>query len=173
MKKTIIVDSREHQHVITQILKIFEKRGFDYMVSKLPIADYALLTDMSLVIDRKRNLNELCSNVGYEHERFSAELLRAQEHGIKVIVLCEHGHGIRNLADVAGWVNPRAKTFRRVNGRIVVEHHRVMQGATLCKTLMTMEREYGVQFLFCEKWETGDRIIDLLTNRPDKPGGSA
>jgi hypothetical protein len=138
------------------------------MISKLPIADYGLLTDLSLVIDRKKDLQELCGNVCQEHERFRAEMIRAQEAGIKIIFLCEHGHGIKNLADVAGWSNPRALERRKIDGRWQTVKQKVMQGPTLCKILMTMERKYGVQFLFCDKDETGDRIIELLS----REGGS-
>jgi hypothetical protein len=164
----IIVDSRERRHAIVKILQTFAKNGHKFMVSKLPVADYARIDNMTTVIDRKQNLNELVNNVTREHERFRAEMIRAQEAGIKIIILCEHGHGIRNLADVAGWSNPRALERKKIDGRWQTVKQKVMQGPTLCKILMTMERKYGVQFLFCDKDETGDRIIELLS----REGGS-
>ena len=161
----ILIDSRERKHAITHIEKAFERRGVKYSTCKLFCADYAIPTNMNVVVDRKMNLNELVNNVTREHERFRAEMIRAQEAGIKIIFLCEHGHGIKNLADVAGWTNPRALERRKVDGRWQTVHKKVMHGETLCKILMTMERKYGVQFLFCDKDETGDRIIDLLSER--------
>jgi hypothetical protein len=161
----IQIDSREKAHVLTKIYEAFDRRGVNYFTSKLYVGDYSSLDNPRVVVDRKQNLQELCGNVCQEHERFRAEMIRAQEAGIKIIFLCEHGHGIRNLADVAGWTNPRALERRKVDGRWQTVHKKVMHGETLCKILATMERKYGVQFLFCDKDETGDRIIDLLSER--------
>jgi hypothetical protein len=162
----IQIDSREHQHVLTKIYDAFDRRGVNYFCSKLYVGDYMELTNPKVIIDRKQNLNELCGNVSIaQHERFRAEIERANAVGIHLIFLCEHGHGIRNLADVAGWTNPRALERRKIDGRWQTVAQKVMQGPTLCKILMTMERKYGVQFLFCDKDETGDRIIDLLSER--------
>ena len=56
----IIVDSREKkwQH----IEKYFQQHGILYQIQKLDIADYMLEGQDKLVIDRKQNLDELCSN---------------------------------------------------------------------------------------------------------------
>lgn len=161
----IQIDSREKAHVLTKIYEAFDRRGVNYFTSKCWVGDYVSLDNPRVAVDRKQNLQELCGNVCQEHERFRAEMIRAQEHGIKLIFLCEHGCGIRNLADVALWKNPRALERRMVDGHWRTVHKKVMHGETLCKILMTMERKYGVQFLFCDKDETGDRIIDLLSER--------
>ena len=55
----IIVDSREKkwQH----IEKYFQQDGILYQIQKLDIADYMLEGQDKFVIDRKQNLDELCS----------------------------------------------------------------------------------------------------------------
>ena len=95
--KTIQVDSREKAKAITKILAEFNKQGFTHFVSKLPCGDYCSLDNARYCIDRKQNLNELVSNVCQQHKRFIAELKRANELGIRLVFLVEHGSYIRNL----------------------------------------------------------------------------
>jgi hypothetical protein len=161
---TIQVDSREKAHAITRILEHFRASGVKYYISKLYIGDYMNLDNPRVIVDRKQNLDELCGNVCRQHERFRAELIRAQENGIRLIILCEHGHGIKSLDDVLFWRNPRARTKKLINGRWVWTEQKVMHGDTLYKILCTMQRKYGVSFLFCDKAETGRRIVEILSN---------
>lgn len=159
---TVQVDSREKAHAITRILDYFRQNGIKYYISKLYIGDYMSLDNPRLVVDRKQDLNEICGNVCQQHQRFRAELIRAQENGIKLVILCEHGRGIRCLDDVLFWRNPRARTKKLINGRWTWTEQKVMQGDVLYKILSTMEKKYGVSFLFCDKKETGRRIAELL-----------
>lgn len=105
----IQIDSREHQKVIDGIKKAFDAAGEKWFVSKLYVGDYMNYDNPRLVVDRKQNLSELCGNVCQQHERFRAEIIRANEAGIKLVFLCEHGKGIEKLDDVLWWENPRAK----------------------------------------------------------------
>ena len=148
---TIQVDSREKAHAIQKILATFDRQGIKWFVSKLPVGDYQSLDNAKLVIDRKQNLSELVGNVCQGHARFKAELERANEYGIKLIVLCEHGKNINSLTDVIEWENPRLK-----------DSPMAMSGERLYKVLSTMSAKYGVDFLFCNKAETGTKIIELL-----------
>lgn len=148
---TIQVDSREKAKAITKILAEFDKQDIKHFSSKLPVGDYQSLDNARLVIDRKQNLSELCSNVCQQHKRFKAELEKANELGIKLIVLCEHGGGIKELGDVNRWYNPRLKTSPLA-----------MSGQRLFKVLYTMSKKYDVEFLFCDKRSTGKKIVELL-----------
>lgn len=159
---TIQIDSREKQHAIQDILAEFDKQGVNHYTSKLFVGDYMSLDNPRLVIDRKQNLHELCGNVCQQHERFRAEMQRAKENGIKIIFLCEHGRNIKTLDDVLWWTNPRETYREKVKGVWVIKRRKVMQGDTLYKILNTMQNRYGVEFLFCEKKDTGKRIIELL-----------
>jgi hypothetical protein len=148
------VDSREKERAIKQILKQFDDAGVKWFISKLPVGDYMNLDNPKVIIDRKQNLLELTNNVCQDHKRFAAELSRAKEYGIHLIILCEHGHGIKCLADVLDWVNPRLK-----------ESPMAVSGERLFRILSTMQcnsRDYSVEFQFCDKSETGSRIIELL-----------
>ena len=164
---TIQVDSREKQKAISGILRDFRTAGVNYYISKLYVGDYMSLDNPRVVVDRKQNLTEICGNVCQQHERFRRELIRAQEAGIRLVILCEHGHGIQCLEDVLFWRNPREIVRKRINGHWTIVHQKVMQGDVLYRILCTMQRKYGVQFLFCDKEETGQKIVELLGGRND------
>lgn len=160
----IQIDSREHQKVIDGIKKAFDEAGEKWFVSKLYVGDYMNYDNPRLVVDRKQNLAELCGNVCQQHERFRSEIIRANEAGIKLVFLCEHGKGIKKLDDVLWWENPRAKKRVKKNGIWIEQEQKVMHGDTLYKILCTMQRKYSVEFLFCDKKNTGKRIMEILSD---------
>ena len=61
----------------------------------------------------------------------------------------EHGKGICRLEDVIWWVNPRG-------GKSI-------QGEVLYQVMKTQERKYGIRYAFCDKKQTGKRIIEILS----------
>lgn len=159
---TIQIDSREKAKAIKKILAAFDKENVDYFVSKLYVGDYQSFSNPYLIVDRKQNLTELCSNVTQGHERFRRELLRAQEHGIQLVILCEHGKDIKALEDVIFWENPRRMKRKKVAGKWQTVATKATSGETLYKILLTLARKYGVRFEFCDKGETGKRILEIL-----------
>jgi hypothetical protein len=160
----IQIDSREKAKAIQKIITEFDRQGVNYFVSKLYVGDYMNFDNPRLIIDRKQNLSELCNNVCQEHNRFRDEILRAREHGIKLIVLCEHGKGIECLEDVIWWKNPRRiERYKDLKtGKWMERETKAITGETLYKILCTFERKYGSRFLFCDKKDTGRRITELL-----------
>lgn len=162
----IIVDTREKAQEWKRIQGQFDRLGVRYYRSKLFVGDYQSLDNARLVVDRKKDLLELAGNVCQQHERFRAELARAKEAGIKLIILVEHGDDVRMLTDVYFWENPRLKetAIRMVEGRPrrVVKNPRAVSGKTLLKALVTIRDRYNVQFVFCNKRQTGTRIVELL-----------
>lgn len=159
----IQIDSREKARAIKKIVEEFEHQGISHPVSKLMVGDYMNYDNPRLIIDRKQNLSELCSNVCQDHERFRRELILAKENEIQIIFLVEHGKGIDRLSDVVWWENPRRfKRIKDASGKWTDVETKAMQGETLYKILCTQERKYGCRFLFCEKKDTGKEIIRIL-----------
>jgi hypothetical protein len=160
----IQIDSREKAKAIQKIIKEFDRQGVDHFVSKLYVGDYMNFDNPRVIIDRKQNLTELCGNVCQGHNRFRDEILRANEHGIEIIILCEHGKGIERLEDVIWWDNPRRiERYKDLHaGKWLQRETKALTGEKLYKILSTFQRKYGCQFLFCNKEETGRRIIELL-----------
>lgn len=163
----IQIDSREKARAIRKIVQTFEKEGVKHFSSKLLVGDYMSLDNPRVIIDRKQNLQELCSNVCQQHERFKRELIRAMDAGIQLIILVEHGPDIKSVEDVYFWKNPRKHEVRwkMVNGkreRYVVSA-KAVDGEQLYKSLCTIRDRHNVRFEFCEKKDTGKRIIELLS----------
>lgn len=160
------IDTREKPEAIKKIIQEFEHQGIKYFRSKMYVGDYQNLDNPRLVIDRKKDLQELYGNVCQQHERFTNELNRAIEQGIKVVILCEHGEGIESLEDVFFWQNPRKHKakWKTVNGKKVryVDSSRAVDGQQLYKILCTIRDKYNTEFVFCKKEETGRKIIKLL-----------
>ncbi len=148
----IQIDSREHKSELERVRGQLERAGCRTFVSKLAVGDYMNLDNPRLIIDRKKDLNELCSNVCQQHERFRAELIRANEIGIQLVILCEHGKGIKDLTDVYFWDNPRKRYSPKAT-----------TGEQLYKSLCTIRDRYNVRFEFCDKRQTGKMIVEILS----------
>lgn len=148
----IQIDTREKARAIKKIIVEFDRRKITHISSKLYVGDYMNLDNPRVIIDRKQNLLEICTNVCQQKKRFTDELARASQAGIKLIILCEHGTGIEKLDDVKKWVNPRLK-----------ESPMAVSGERLYKILLSLKNRYNVNFEFCDKKNTGSRIIDMLS----------
>lgn len=147
-------------------MRQFDRLGVDYFRLKLDVGDYMNIDNPKLVIDRKKDLLEICGNITQQHARFQRELIRAQKQGIQLIILCEHGEGIERLSDVYFWRNPRLdKTdIQIVEGKPqrVQIYPKATDGQALYKSMLTIRDKYGVEFRFCDKKHTGEAIIDIL-----------
>jgi hypothetical protein len=167
---TINIDSREHANELKRIQKQFDEIGIKYFRSKLYVGDYMSLDNARLVVDRKKDLQELCGNVCQQHERFKRELLRAAEAGIQIVFLVEHGPDVVELEDVYFWQNPRKHEIRwRVNRQTGQKEKyfispKAVDGKQLYKSLCTIRDRYGAQFRFCTKDQTGRKIMEILSN---------
>lgn len=147
----IQVDSREKPKAIGKILDTFKKDGVGVIRSKLPFGDYMSLDNARLVVDRKQNLLEVASNFGTDSVRFTNEMKRASELGIKIVFLIEHGSEIKKIEDVANWVNPRLKASPLA-----------LSGERIYRKMLAYQNFYGVEFQFCTKAQTGKKIIEIL-----------
>lgn len=168
----IQIDTREKARAIKKIVQTFEKEGVNYFSSKLLVGDYMNLDNPRIIIDRKQNLQELCQNVCQQHERFKRELVKAMNVNIQLIILVEHGADIQSLEDVYFWQNPRKHEvrWRMVNGKRekYVVSAKAIDGDQLYRSLRTIKERYNVRFEFCEKKDTGRRILELLGGKYDE-----
>ena len=149
---TIICDSREKKN--QHILKFFEENGINYKIQKMNVADYQIEGDNGIVIDRKQNLEEVATNLMNRNDksRFWREVRRANKDGMKIIVLCEHSRNIKSIQDVISWHSK----FSPVSGRCLMNE------------IYRVHISYGIEFIFCDKRNTGRMIVNLLSeNRKD------
>lgn len=148
---TLIEDTRQQARKHENKRLYFEQEKIRVIRSKLPIGDYALINDMSVVVDTKKDIQEIIGNVTQEHARFVSECRLALDNGIKLVVLIEDKN-VKCIDDLNQWKNPRLKRLPKAT-----------TGSTLAKILSSIERNHGAEFQFCTKEECGKRIIEILT----------
>lgn len=147
------------------------REGAELLSLRLPFGDYILVDDaihhiidrqggaenvhkrdlqkaITLSIDTKKNLLEIAGNIcSRQHERFKRELIAASG---RLVLLIEES-GIETLEDVWFWDNPRLK-----------DNPKAVKGTALYKSLCTIRDEYDVRICFCDRRETGKKIIEIL-----------
>lgn len=146
----IQIDSREQKY--DHVVKYLEDNNIKHVRSKCVVGDYVNLENPMVVIDRKKDLQEVAGNVCQQHERFVRELELAKELGYKLIILVEEPN-ITALQNVCSWYNWRRK-----------KNPKAVSGKTLYKIMKTMSEKYGVEWQFTTKANCGKRIVELLSN---------
>jgi ERCC4-type nuclease len=144
----IIVDTREQKY--SHVTDHFDKEGIKWVRSKLICGDYQNPLNPTIIIDRKKDLQEVAGNVCQQHERFVRELELAKDLGYKMIILVEEPN-ITSLTNVCSWYNWRKK-----------KNPKAVSGKTLYKIMRTMEEKYGITWEFTSKANCGKRIVELL-----------
>ena len=141
----IIVDSREKKW--SHIEEFLIDNNIPYTVKKLDQGDYLNTDNPYVVIDRKQNLDECASNLcTKDSNRFWREIRHAKENGIKVIVLVEHSNRIKTINDVPNWNSKWSK----------------ISGKKLSDEMFKVHVAYGVDWKFCDKAHTAQKILELL-----------
>ena len=141
----ILCDTREQKN--KHILDYFKRKGISFVEHKVDTGDYMNTDNMTITIERKKDLEELSGNLkSKDTSRFWREIRRSKKEGIKMIILCEHGGKIHSIKDVAKWKSK----YTRVTGRQLMEE------------MYRAHISYGIEFLFCDKRSTGRRIAELL-----------
>ncbi len=148
----LLVDSREKwtqkkPHDYNSIGGHLDRKGVPYRVEKLNVGDY-MLEGGTITIDTKQDLEELSRNLmnRADHARFLKEIRRANEAGLRLVVLCRHGGKVKTIRDVAGWKSK----YSPVTGRALMDE------------MFRVHISYGVDFLFCTKQGTAKKILEIL-----------
>lgn len=145
----IQVDSREQKY--DHVVNYFDSLGIKWVRSKCVVGDYVNLENPMVVIDRKKDLQEVAGNVCQQHERFVRELELAKELGYKMYILVEEPN-ITSLQSVCSWYNWRKR-----------KNPRAISGKTLYKIMLTMAQKYDVTWVFTTKEDCGKQIVELLS----------
>ena len=120
----IIVDTREQ--------KTLDFRE-EVIHQKLDVGDYGYELDghiLPLVFERKSGI-DLFGTLTHDHERFKAELERARDNDIRLIVIIEN-------------------TYNSIkNKRFAGANYTKMKGSVIISIIHTIQLKYGIQFVFC------------------------
>lgn len=129
----------------------FENNNIKIVRSKLPVGDYANIKNLSVIVDTKKDIQEIIGNVTKQHKRFVAECDLAKESGIQLIILIENKDGITQISDLYKWWNPRTRYSPKAT-----------TGRVLAKILYGIQKNHDVKFDFCRPEQSGEKIISLL-----------
>ena len=141
---TIIIDRREQ--VKEHITGYFDKQKVLYTERSMSVGDYsAMIEDMTLEhdvsVERKANLDELCSNLTADRDRFEREFQRAKCNGTKVYLLIEN----------ASW-----------NDILLHNYRSKLSPKSLMASLLSWQVRFNITVTFCKPSETGQIIYGIL-----------
>ena len=166
----IIRDTRDRIGAHDNVDKGLEALGHKLIRSKMFVGDVALFNDQTTCIDLKQHMQEVYIDiVGKEHDRFVRECKRAQDSGIRLIILVEQG-GFSTVQDVAKWQNPRLQKWQRIHdGQIRGAYRGVkispkppISSPQLAKAMQTISERYGAEWMFCKPEDTVKVICEVL-----------
>ena len=132
---TIICDTREQD---THVQKYFDSKKVPTITRKLDTGDYSCQLgeqsfERDIVVERKRNLDEICGNFTAERERFEREFLRAKAYGTKVILIVEN----------ASWSDIFIGNYRSK-----------LSSKSLTGSILTWLARFDVSIVFCKPEES-------------------
>lgn len=146
----LLEDSRQQIGKHKNIHAYCEQQGIKIIRSKLVVGDYQISNRADIVVDTKYGVSEIAYDCFQSHDRFRAELQRAKDCGIQLIVLIEETLPGGRLDN---WKSPLGR-----DGKPLFKFDPVI----LRKVLITMQEKYGVKFRFCDGRSTGKVLLAYL-----------
>lgn len=151
----IIVDTRQKEEKHKNIDDYFISKKIEMKPDALKVGDYMLNKDAKISVDTKQNIYELASDFFSlkEKARFQRECKRAKQLGIKLYILTEQNMTKERLLK---W-----KSKRRLDGSLITK----ATGKQIYERMQIYSLMFGVKWRFCNKKNTGKKIIELLGNK--------
>lgn len=154
MSKYLLIDTREKPKATETIMKQIREAGIRYERTKLLFGDYMDWGRPHIVVDRKQNIAELAKNCTSEHERFRKELERAQRANSELVILVEQNRyrdrdrciRVETIEDIMLWSSP----------------HTTIRGEKVYRVLRSWMAKYPIRVEFCDKRQTGRRILEII-----------
>ena len=150
MNREMIIEMDTRNQVDNYVTDYLDKQGIKWIRNKLYSGDVKLLNDTKVIIDLKKDINEIASNLcrTTEHERLKREVQRAKDIGCERFIFMVKVKDITCVDEIINWKSKYSK----------------VKPETLIKIIKTFSERYGVEFMFYKKNEIAPKIIELLTN---------
>lgn len=145
----IYADTRQKANKHTVKHNQMISAGITLVSKALNVGDYMSKGNPKISVDTKQNLDEVYHNIVNDTSRFMKEIRRAFFEHIKLYILVEHEKGIFSLEDICNWKSKRGS----------------ISGRELAQRMRNLELAYGIEFVFCEKQDSGKKIIELLKEK--------
>lgn len=141
---TIIIDRREQSN--NHIVEYFDKKKVKYIDRSMSVGDYSAMLgeatlEHSISCEKKSGIDELCSNLTADRERFEREFQRAKCNGTKVFLIIEN----------ASWSDIFLHNYRSK-----------LKPQSLIASLFSWQVRFNITIIFCKPSETGQIIYGIL-----------
>ena len=154
-------DTRQKKKHHTVKEQWFQNHGITLVNSKMLVGDYMIPSNGSVCVDTKKDIGELYSNLINQHSRFKSECELANECGIQLYILVENENGITCVDEIMTWKNPQYIVYLSKQRR-GIKTKPPASNLQLKKIMWTMEKKYGVKFVFCHPFQSAPKILELL-----------
>lgn len=154
----IQIDTREQQN--KEVTDYFDKIGQKYFRSKLYAGDYCDANSPRVLIDLKKDVEEVIGNLTVGHTTFRNEIKRANEDmGCKLIVLIR-----KPLDSLESIKTYEVRKYSKWHSNVELRGKPMtkMSMETLYKTMKTMQDKYNLEWRFCTREESGAKIIEII-----------
>ena len=144
----MIIEMDTRNQVDNYVTDYLDKQNIKWIRNKLYSGDVKLLNDTKVIIDLKKDIDEIASNLcrTLEHQRLKREIERAREIGCERFIFMIKVKDITCVDEIINWKSKYSK----------VKHE------TLIKIIKTFSERYGVEFMFYKKNESAPKIVELL-----------
>ena len=146
----MIIEMDTRNQVDNYVTDYLDKQNIKWIRNKLYSGDVKLLNDTKVIIDLKKDINEIASNLcrTTEHERLKREVQRAKDIGCERFIFMVKVKDITCVDEIINWKSKYSK----------------VKPETLIKIIKTFSERYGVEFMFYKKNEIAPKIVELLTD---------
>lgn len=165
MAAPLRIDTRQQLGKHNAKNRWFSEHGVETVAVKLDAGDYAYAPS-NILIDTKKDVDELSMDCGKDHARFVREIDRAAAMGCRLVVLVEQHPEFNDRENLRGWTGYACRKCRRCDpnsgDKCRTRKYTPMHGARLAKILDKLEENHGAKFVFCSKADTAQIICDMM-----------
>ena len=165
MAAPLRIDTRQQLGKHNAKNRWFAEHGVEAVAVKLDAGDYAYAPS-NILIDTKKDVDELSMDCGKDHARFVREIDRAAASGCRLVVLIEQHPEYNDREKLRHWSGYVCRKCRKCdpNGgdKCKTRKYTPMHGARLAKILDKLEENHGAKFVFCSKSKSAQIICDMM-----------
>jgi hypothetical protein len=147
----LLEDTRQQEGKHKNIHKYCKDNCIAIESATLLVGDYQIKGCENVAVDTKQSVLELARDLVLDEKLYWRKYRKGYENGVSLYIVIEDG-SINNTNDLIFWANPRLKKARG----------QVISGKTLLEKVDIVRRCYGVNFIFCDKENTGELVITIL-----------
>lgn len=158
----ILTDTRQQKEA--HINSEFDKQEIIHVRTGLPSADYmtirydkdkGMYKDYSVLIDTKKDLEEIIGNLSKGHQQLVNEVNRGHELGCKTFIFLIADSKVKSAEDI------KLKKFK----------HTRLTGEWLLKTMQTFKEHHDCYFMIVPRKDLGKTIINIFNKNNDRTVG--